>query len=144
MKKSSRYIEKVRFYDLKSSKMSHPYKTNRPLMNPDHTNLSREIRIKNQLQETLAPIYLLVENESPHHHVPEGSEMHFKLIAVSDRFTSLTLIARHRLINQLLAKEFETGLHALTMHLYTPEEWVHQNQLTPPISPPCAKKNKII
>lgn len=84
---------------------------------------SRKERIEQILNQELHPIYLEVENESGNHHVPEGSETHFKVIAVSTGFTGLALIARHRLLNNLLSQEFELGLHALSMHLYTAEEW---------------------
>ncbi|KTC99469.1 BolA family protein [Legionella erythra] len=85
--------------------------------------MSRKQRIEHQLINQLAPVYLSVENESHRHHVPEGSETHFKIIAVSAEFTPLSRIARHRLLNQLLAPELQTGLHALSMHLYSPAEW---------------------
>ena len=89
--------------------------------------MTRTQRIEHILQQELNPVYLAVENESPNHHVPENSETHFKITAVSSRFDDLSLIARHRVLNQLLKEEFELGLHALSMHLYTPEQW-NKNQ----------------
>ncbi|QRN03244.1 BolA/IbaG family iron-sulfur metabolism protein [Legionella sp. MW5194] len=85
--------------------------------------MSRKQRIEDLLMSQLAPVHLSVENESHRHHVPEGAETHFKVIAVSDQFTSLNRVARHRLLNRLLADELQTGLHALSLHLYTPAEW---------------------
>ncbi|MDR3443458.1 MAG: BolA family transcriptional regulator [Legionella sp.] len=85
--------------------------------------MSRKNRIELLLNQELTPVYLNVEDESANHHVPKDAETHFKVTAVSPRFIELTRIARHRLLNQLLSNEFELGLHALSMHLYTPEEW---------------------
>ncbi len=85
--------------------------------------MSRQIRIQTLLDIQLSPVFLTVEDESKNHHVPKDAQTHFKIVAVSKQFNGLTLIARHRLINTLLHNEFDTGLHALSMHLYTPEEW---------------------
>ena len=56
----------------------------------------RKDRIEQILNQELQPTYLSVEDESANHHVPEGAETHFKVIAVSPRFSDLTRIARHR------------------------------------------------
>lgn len=88
--------------------------------------MTRHALIEDKITQHLSPSYLTVENESRFHHVPEGSETHFKVIAVSSVFTDLSRVARHRMINGLLAHEFETGLHALSLHLYTPDEWFVQ------------------
>lgn len=89
--------------------------------------MSRKNRIEGLLNQEIMPSYLNVEDESVNHHVPEGAQTHFKITAVSSRFKDLSLIGRHKLLNQLLSKEFECGLHALSMHLFTPEEWEKRN-----------------
>ena len=91
------------------------------MTSPNH--LSRQQRIEKTLSDALSPTYLRVENESNRHSVPAGSETHFKIIAVSALFEPLSRIARHRYINQLLAHELDTGMHALSMYLYTANEW---------------------
>ncbi|KTD43648.1 BolA family protein [Legionella quateirensis] len=98
--------------------------------------MSRKLDIEHQLSGELSPIFLTVEDESKNHHVPEGAETHFKVIVVSSRFNELSRIARHRMVNHLLEKEFDKGLHALSMHLYTESEW---NQKQDPVlkSPAC-------
>ena len=48
--------------------------------------MQRKERIEQQLVQELAPVFLSVENESNNHHVPKGSETHFKVIAVSAQF----------------------------------------------------------
>lgn len=90
--------------------------------------MSRKNRIEKLVSQELAPVYLNVEDESANHHVPEGAQTHFKITVVSSRFIDLSRIARHRLLNQLLKEEFELGLHALSMHLFTPDEWNDRNK----------------
>ena len=85
--------------------------------------MSRKELIEQQLTTELSPVFLSVEDESGHHHVPEGAQTHFKVIAVSPKFNELSRLARHRLVNHVLSKEFDQGLHALSLHLYTIEEW---------------------
>lgn len=98
--------------------------------------MSREQRIYDALFVELKPDPLRIENESPRHNVPNGSETHFKIVAVSKLFETLRPLARHRLVNKLLASEFASGLHALSLHLYTPDEWQRQTSGAP-ASPAC-------
>ncbi len=103
--------------------------------------MSRQEQIYQAIARALNPEHLLIQDETHQHSVPKGSETHFKVVAVSDRFANLNPIARHRLINTCLASEFETGLHALSLHLYTPDEWLKRS--TPvPDSPLCQKRKK--
>ncbi|ARG98029.1 BolA family protein [Legionella micdadei] len=97
--------------------------------------MTRKERISQLISEELKPIFLEVVDESKNHHVPEGAETHFKLSIVTEKFIGLTKIARHRLINNLLIEERNKGLHALSMHLYTPEEWDKSGSI--PNSPAC-------
>jgi 23S rRNA-/tRNA-specific pseudouridylate synthase len=89
--------------------------------------MSRNLRIHNALSEKLKPEALIVENESNQHNVPEDAETHFKIVTVSRQFTNLSRIERHRLVNAIVAEEFQSGLHALSLHLYTPQEWEKKN-----------------
>ena len=86
----------------------------------------RKDRIEHVLSQNLSPIFLSVEDESGNHHVPEGAETHFKVTLVSSQFNGLTRVARHRVVNQLLNAEFDQGMHALSLHLYTNEEWLEK------------------
>ncbi len=92
--------------------------------------------IEEKITASLDPTHLDVVNESNNHNVPPGSESHFKITVVSNLFDGKMLIARHRVINQLLAEELAGGIHALSMHTYTPEEWSDKNEQTRQ-SPPC-------
>lgn len=100
--------------------------------------MTRSQRIHDILTAKLSPSTLLVEDES-HKHQRPGIETHFKIIAVSAQFTELTRIARHRLINELLKDEFNTGLHALSLHLYTTDEWVKKTTI--PTTPNCSHQH---
>lgn len=93
-------------------------------------------QINDIVVEALSPIRLDVLNESHMHNVPPGSESHFKLVVVSDEFSGKNLVARHRTINKLLAEQLQGGVHALSMHTYTPEEWSERGGEVPS-SPPC-------
>ncbi len=103
--------------------------------------MSRAIRLEKNLSAALKPDYLHVENESSHHSVPENAETHFKIVVVSNNFESLTRLARQRLVHSIIAIEFNTGLHALSMSLYTPAEWKMQGGVVP-ASPACHRKPK--
>ena len=103
--------------------------------------MSREQRIHNALFTELKPDPFFIENESSRHQVPANSETHFKLTLVSNEFINLRPIARHRRVNTLLAQEFNLGLHALSLHLFTPEEWLQKNNQTPN-SPMCQHAKK--
>lgn len=94
--------------------------------------------IRNKVQTGLQPQYLEVINESSNHNVPPGSESHFKLIVVSPEFNGKQLVARHRIINNLLARELAGTIHALALHTLTPEEWAAMGKA--PASPPCMGK----
>ncbi|ASG04340.1 transcriptional regulator BolA [Vibrio anguillarum] len=92
--------------------------------------------IEQKLHQAFHPDYLKVENESYMHNVPSGSESHFKVIVVSDRFEGMRLIGRHRQVNQVLAEELANHIHALSIHTYTPQEWQAQISGVPD-SPMC-------
>ena len=92
--------------------------------------------LENTLTSGLNLTHLEVINESGNHNVPKGSESHFKVTVVSDGFEGKSLIARHRVVNQLLSELLQTQIHALALHVYTPAEWQEKNGQVP-ASPPC-------
>lgn len=95
--------------------------------------------IENKLRE-LSPQFIKVINESERHNVPPGSQSHFKIILVAEKFAGQPLLARHRLVNELLAAEI-SNLHALALHTYTPDEWHSREQKDQP-SPQCLGGDK--
>lgn len=92
-------------------------------------------QIENKLLNTFEPSQIEVINESYMHNVPAGSETHFKIVLASHKFTGLSRIARHRLVNDILKKELQDQIHALSLKLYTPDEWQTKPQVAD--SPPC-------
>jgi len=83
----------------------------------------------------LNPQFLRVENESHRHNVPPGAQSHVKVTVVSRRFDSQPLLARHRLVNDILRDELRGEVHALALHTITPEEWSAGARAAQ--SPPC-------
>jgi BolA protein len=93
-------------------------------------------RIEKKLADALNPQHLQVINESANHHVPPGSESHFKVVLVADEFEGARLLARHRRVNDILAEELAHSIHALALHTYTRAEWRTRFGAAP-MSPPC-------
>lgn len=82
-----------------------------------------QAQIEQKLQNAMQPDFLEVLNESHMHNVAPGSESHFKVTLVSSQFNGKMLIARHRLINGILAEELNGKIHALALHTLTPDEY---------------------
>ena len=91
--------------------------------------------ITEKLQAGLAPTHLEVVNESGNHNVPPGSESHFKVTVVSERFEGMPTLHRHRTVYGLLADELAGPVHALALHTYTAGQW--QELHAAPQSPEC-------
>lgn len=81
----------------------------------------RQSRIEEKLKNTIQVDEIYIENES-HNHSGNRIETHFKLFLVSADFIGKSRLERQRLVNGLLKEEFDTGLHALTLRLLSPEE----------------------
>lgn len=103
--------------------------------------MKRKSRIEETIQDALSPMHLEVSDESHMHAVPEGAESHFKVLVVAESFAGQSLVSRHRTLNQLLAGEFQSGLHALALHTWTPQEWFDKGGAAP-ASPPCLGGSK--
>ena len=99
--------------------------------------MNRAARIEDQLVQSIELEHLEVVDESHNHSVPDGAQSHFKVVAVANSFAQTTRISRHRQINNLLQAEFDSGMHALAIHAYSPAEW-EQRFGSAPMSPPCA------
>lgn len=81
----------------------------------------------------LNPLHLELINES-HMHAGPATDSHFKLVLVSADFAGLRPVARHQKVYALLSEALAGPVHALALHLYTPEEW---QQASVPASPSC-------
>ena len=98
--------------------------------------MSVQDAIEDKLNRELAPLHLEVVNETHMHNVPPDSESHFKVYVVSPAFEGQKRVARQRTINRILAEELAGGIHALSMHTLTPEEWEAKDRETL-ASPQC-------
>ncbi len=97
-------------------------------------------KIVTLLRQQFAPTELQVVNESHSHNVAPGAETHFKVVIVSEKFTTLRAVQRHRLVYQALAAELSGPVHALALHTYTPTEWSQSSAV--PDSPDCVGADK--
>ncbi|WP_075180473.1 transcriptional regulator BolA [Pantoea sp. 1.19] len=79
--------------------------------------------IESKLRTAFDPSHLEVHDESYRHNVPAGSESHFKVVLVSDKFQGQRFLQRHRMIYAELAQEMAGSVHALALHTYTRKEW---------------------
>lgn len=53
-----------------------------------------------------------------------GDGYHFDVVIISERFKTLSRLARQRLVYETVQTQIAGGaLHALSMKTYTPEEW---------------------
>ena len=102
-----------------------------------------EAAIKEKIETQIDPVYFEIENESHKHHVPAGSESHFRLLIVADFFKDLSRVERARKIHELLKLELASGVHALSERMFTVDEWSKLNdQQKLMISPQCLGANK--
>lgn len=102
--------------------------------------MSIENAIEQRLRDGLELQVLTLENES-HMHSGDRMDTHFKLVAVSPAFAGKRLVQRHQMIYGLLSELMQNPIHALAMHLFTPEEW-QAKQGEVPDSPNCMGGSK--
>ena len=97
--------------------------------------------IKTRIQKAFDPDVLDLVNESHGHNVPKGSESHFKLVCVSDKFAGKNRVQRQREIYSVLSDIMKDKIHALALHTFTPDEWTAASERTL-LSPQCSHKSK--
>jgi BolA protein len=81
--------------------------------------------MQQELEAAFNPTYLRFENESNNHGGP-ATDSHFKLILVASAFAELRAVQRHQLVYKLLESYLEGPVHALSLHLFTSEEWAEK------------------
>ena len=83
-------------------------------------------RIRARLESALEGAEVTVVDDSARHAghagAGEGDESHFNVRVRAPAFAGQGRVARHRLVNGLLADEFGKGLHALQLTLLAPGE----------------------
>jgi len=85
----------------------------------------RITRIRDALQQSLAPSQLEIEDDSHRHAGHAGARDgrgHFNVLVVSEQFRSLAPLARHRAVYAALGSMMDTDIHALSIRAYTPDE----------------------
>jgi BolA protein len=82
--------------------------------------------IKARLEEALKPTRLDIVDESHlhagHSAQAQAGESHFRVLVVSPEFAGKSRLARHRIVNELLADQLASKVHALAIHAYAPGE----------------------
>ncbi|KRY11595.1 BolA-like protein [Trichinella patagoniensis] len=85
-----------------------------------HSNFRKFSNVSVSVKEK--PSFIQVEDDSWRHSL-SGTRKHIKVTIVSAHFEGLSLIERHRIVNNLCRSYFEENLHCLTMLTKTPSEW---------------------
>jgi len=93
------------------------------------TTMAETIRAK--LTARFAPLRLEIVDESSRHEGHAGArprgETHFSVTIVAAEFSTLSRIARQRLIYQTLAEELANRIHALSLQALAPGERMQMN-----------------
>lgn len=98
-----------------------------------------EEEITTKIQKEFNPMHLELKNES-HMHAGSATDSHFNLLLVCQVFSELKKVQRHQSVYKVLKEELAGPVHALALHLYSPEEWVATGNKIHE-SPNCEGKN---
>ena len=82
--------------------------------------------IEATLRDAFEPEYVEVQDESDLHRGHPGAAGgggHFRVTLVSRRFAGQARVARHRMVYGVLGDALRSDVHALAVHVFTPEEW---------------------
>ena len=75
--------------------------------------------MRTALEAAFSPGLLEIVVESHLHHghagAAPGGETHYSIRIRAEKFSGLSRVAKHRLVNDALASEFASGLHALSI-----------------------------
>jgi stress-induced morphogen len=87
---------------------------------------NRQDRLRAELITAFAPTLLEVVDDSARHAghagAAAGGQTHYTIKMVSAAFAGQSRVARSRAVHQVLAGEFASGLHALSLSLSAPDE----------------------
>lgn len=82
--------------------------------------------IKTKLAAAFSPLSLEVKDESHlhagHQNFDGSGGTHFRVIMQAEQFNNQTRLQRHRAINDALAEELSSTVHALALELTAPGE----------------------
>ncbi len=89
--------------------------------------LSSTELLRQRLMSNLAPIHLEITDDSQahagHNEAAKHGGTHFSITIVTDKFTNMNLVPRHRLVYDAVGDLLKTRIHALSMQTLSPEEW---------------------
>ncbi len=87
---------------------------------------SRIDRIRDSLEQAFKPELLEITDDSSKHAghagAAPGGETHYTVEIISEAFEGLSRVQLQRAINMVLAPEFESGLHALSLKASAPKQ----------------------
>jgi stress-induced morphogen len=87
---------------------------------------NRQDRLHAELTAAFAPTLLEIADDSARHAghagAAAGGQTHYTIRMVSVAFVGQSRVARSRAVHQVLAGEFASGLHALSLSLAAPDE----------------------
>ena len=89
--------------------------------------MERESAIRDRLSSAFDPVELLIKDQSHLHAGHEGAKDgrgHFDVRIVSEAFSGLNRIQRHRSVYEALGDLLQSDIHALRISALTPEERV--------------------
>ena len=82
-------------------------------------------RIRDSLEQAFNPELLEITDDSAKHAghagAAPGGETHYTVEIISEAFEGLSRVQLQRAINMVLAPEFESGLHALSLKASAPK-----------------------
>ncbi|HEU6454326.1 MAG TPA: BolA family protein [Roseateles sp.] len=86
--------------------------------------MSIATEIEARLRAELAPLTFSLRDDSAQHagHAGAREGGHFHVAVLSERFTGLQRLARHRLVYHCLSDLMQRGIHALTIDARAPGE----------------------
>ncbi|MBX9621294.1 MAG: BolA family transcriptional regulator [Alphaproteobacteria bacterium] len=83
-------------------------------------------QIEEKLTREFSPLFLKVEDLSYRHidhgNYRAGGESHLTVTLMSKSFTDLPRLRRHQQVYACLQEELKSGIHALCLKLFSPEE----------------------
>jgi|1048.fasta_scaffold54784_2 BolA protein len=79
-------------------------------------------KIEELLGQQIKAEFIEVTDESWQHGGGPEAQSHFKIIVVSTQFEGQKLLARHRLVQSILA-DIVSRVRAISLHTLTPTEW---------------------
>lgn len=84
-----------------------------------------EDRIRQKLETGLRPSYLHIENQSQLHAGHAGDdgsgESHFYVEIVAEAFTGQSIVARHRIVHEILGNTLTNCIHAISIKANAPK-----------------------